>query len=823
MRSLAPTGLPIEEVIEPIRVALADRGVAVVTAEPGAGKTTIVPLRLLDEPWAQAGRIVVLEPRRVAARAVARRMAALLGESVGETVGWRTRDDRRVSERTRVEVVTEGILTRRLQRDPSLPGVAAVVFDEFHERSVHADVGLALTLDVRDTLRPDLRLLVMSATIDATAVAALLGASDEPAPSIDCPGRAHPVEVLWRPRGRRDRLEASVTDAVLEALEDPGDVLVFLPGVAEIRRSVDALRAATDAAVVPLYGALSAEEQDAALRPSGPGRRVVVATDVAETSLTVDGIASVVDAGRARRPRYDAGTGLSRLETVDHSKASAEQRAGRAGRLGPGRAYRLWSKMEHAGRSRHDRPEILQVDLAAVVLEACAWGVEVEDLRMLDRPDRAAVDEATSVLRMIGAVDGAAAITEAGRAMLDLPVHPRLGAMLVGAGDGPLAWPAAILAALMSERDVIGGPISERPVDLWPRVQMVVDRDVVIERMDGPAVATVRRRSRELLRRTGGIEGTVHHDDLGRCLALAYPDRVAQKRAGHGGRFRVRSGIGAEIDRSDPLAHEAMLVAAELRGSRRDARITRATGIDALDVELGFGAEITERVFFGWDEQADELVERVERRLDALDFGTHVRPVRPSARASAALVDRIRSTRLAALSWTPAARNLQARARLVGRHRPDLGLAAIGDDTLLEQAADVFGPWLVDGVGRADIEAVDVRAVLESRLGWTGRQTLDDLVPLAWSPPQGRPVLVDYTAETPRVEIMVQRVFGLVDHPAVLDGEVPLTLVLLSPADRPLQITSDLTAFWSGSWADVRKDMAGRYPKHEWPDDPLNP
>ncbi|MEM7326473.1 MAG: ATP-dependent helicase HrpB, partial [Actinomycetota bacterium] len=668
------TGLPIEAVIGQVSAALADPGLGVLTAEPGAGKTTVVPLRLLDQEWIGAHeRILLLEPRRVAARAVARRMAALLDEPVGQTIGWRTRDDHRVSERTRIEVITEGILTRRLQRDPNLPGVAAVIFDEFHERSIHADLGLALALEAREAIREDLRLLVMSATIDADAVAALLGGDGQPAPVIDCPGRSFPVDISWKPMAKRDRLEQSVGAAVRHALTQPGDVLIFLPGVGEIRRTVDELRRTIDHQVFPLYGALGADEQDAALRAVPGQRRVVVATDVAETSLTVDGIGAVVDSGLARRPRYDPATGLSKLVTVSNSKASADQRAGRAGRLGPGQAIRLWSKVEHAARPRHEQPEIAQIDLAPLLLESLAWGVgDPADLRLLDPPRPAAIDEAREVLTMLGALDERGSITTEGRQMLSLPVHPRLAAMLAGVGDGPLGWPAAILATLLTERDVIGGRLSERPVDLWPRVQVVADRDRNMPNADGNAIQTVRRRARDLIRRTGAAEGPVHPGDLGRALALAYPDRLAQKRRGQGGRFRLRNGMGGEIDKADPMAHEDMLVVAELSGSKRNVRIVRAAAIDALDVELGYASEVTERTFFGWDDNRDDLTMRVERRLGALDFGTHEQPVEPSEAVTEALVERIEATALGILPWTDRTRNLQARADLVAAHRAEL-------------------------------------------------------------------------------------------------------------------------------------------------------
>ncbi len=821
-RLVPDTGLPIESVIDQVRLVLGERGVAVLTAEPGAGKTTVVPLRLLGEHWLADDRILVLEPRRVAARAMARRMAWLLGEPVGDTVGWRTRDDHKVSPRTRIEVITEGILTRRLQRDPSLPGVGAVLFDEFHERSIHADLGLALALEARETIRDDLRLLVMSATIDAAAVAALIGDDGRPAPVVECEGRSHPVEVRWRPMGKRDRLEQAVAGAVRQTMTDRGDVLVFLPGVGEIRRTVDQLRGTVDAEIHPLYGALGAAEQDAALQASPTGRqRVVVATDVAETSLTVDGITAVVDAGLARRPRYDPASGLSKLVTVASSKASADQRAGRAGRLGPGVAVRLWSKVEHAARPRHEQPEITQIDLAPLVLESMAWGVaDPAELRLLDPPSRSAIDAAREVLGLLGAIDHDGRLTDDGRRMLELPVHPRLAAMLAGVGDGPLGWPAAILATLLTERDVIGGRPSERPVDLWTRVQLVADRDHRVPDADGAAIQTVRRRAHDLLRRTGAAEGPVHPGDLGRALALAYPDRLAQKRRGQGGRFRLRNGMGGEIDRADPMAHEDMLVVAELTGSKRNARIAKAAAIDPIDVELGYAAEISERTFFGWDDAADDLTMRVERRLGALDLGTHNQPVEPSARVTEALVERIVETGLAVLGWTDRARNLQARAALVAEHRPELIERPIDDPSLLAAADELFTPLLAGAVGRADIERIQLVDVLRQRLGWEAVAAIDRLAPARFRLPTGREVDIDYLAERPMISARAQDVYGLTATPHLVDGAVAVTVELLSPADRPIQITSDLAGFWSGSWAEVRKEMAGRYPKHHWPADP---
>jgi ATP-dependent helicase HrpB len=665
---------------------------------------------------------------------------------------------------------------------------------------------------------------------------------------------------------RRQWVEDATADAVAWALAtapeagDQGDVLAFLPGMGEIRRTVERLVGRVDAEVLPLYGALDAAEQDAALRPVPGRRRVVVSTDVAETSLTVDGIATVVDGGLARRPRYDPATGLSRLVTVANSKSSADQRAGRAGRLGPGRAIRLWSKVEHAARPRHDKPEILDTDLAPLLLESLAWGVtDPARLRLLDPPSEAAVSEAREVLGLLGAVDEAGGITAGGRRMLELPVHPRLAAMLAGVGDGPLAWPAAILAALLTERDVIGGRPIDRPADLWPRVQLVADRSHRVPDTDVGALHAVRRRADELLGRTGGRETTVHPGDLGRTLALAYPDRLAQRRRGQGGRFRLRNGMGGELDRSDPLAQEAMLVVADLQGPKRKVRIARAAAIDPIDVELGFAPEVTERSFLTWDEQRDDLRLRVERRLGALDFGTTDQPVEPSDRVTAALIERIVETGLEVLPWTERCRQLQARAALVAEHRPELlpdrptpgdddpggegpgrergdgpasgtgrprpvgGPGPIDDASLLAGADEIFTPWLPGATGRADLDTMDLFGLLRTRLGPDLAAAVDRLAPPSHQLPGGRSVTIDYRAATPRVSVRAQAAFGISETPHLVDGAVPLTFELLSPADRPIQVTADLAGFWAGSWAEVRKDMAGRYPKHAWPDDPTRP
>jgi len=851
----APTGLPVEDCVAGLRVALAGAGLAVLRAPPGAGKTTVVPLRLLDEPWLAGGRIVVLEPRRLATRAAARRMAALLGEEVGATVGYRTRDDRRVGPATRVEVVTEGILTRRLQDDPSLPGVGLVVLDELHERSLHADLALALLLDARPALRPDLRVLAMSATLETDRVAALLGGPDGPAPVVASEGRAHPVDVRWIPPPPRRRLAESAAAAVLRALrEEPGDVLTFLPGAADIRR-VEALLRADDGSlpaglrgpgamdgvdVRPLFGALPVAAQDEALAASPPGRRrVVLATDIAETSLTVEGVRVVVDAGQARTPRYDPRSGLTRLHTGPASKASADQRAGRAGRTGPGVAYRLWSKLEHAARRPFAAPEITSVDLAGLVLEVAVWGAEVSRLRWLDPPPARALAEARELLGQLGALDGDGRPTPAGRAMAELPLHPRLARMVAAAGPLNLA---CALAALLEDRDVLRGAPEELPVDVAERVRVILDPSASHPRLDRQATAGARRRAGELARRAGstglrgpnaptglrgpnaptGLRGPNAPPDQAGCgpvLALAYPDRIAQARGG--GRFRLRGGGGAWVPAADPLATEPFLVVAELDADRGDSRIRVAAALDAADLEAAAGAAVERSTTLGWDTGRDDLRARVERRLGALVLSAAEAPPEPGPVTTRALLERVRATRLGVLGWTDDARALQGRAAFARRVLDD-GWPDLADAALLASLDDWLAPVLATATatGRADLEAVDLARALRSRLGHARAAELDRAAPPTLMLAGGRRVAVDYEGDQPAVAVRVQDLFGTTTHPTVAGGRVPVVLHLLSPAGRPVQVTTDLPGFWAGSWAAVRKEMAGRYPKHPWPADP---
>jgi ATP-dependent helicase HrpB len=832
------TDLPVEACVEEVRAALAGLGHAVLCAAPGAGKTTIVPLRLLDEPWLAGRAMVVLEPRRLAARAAAHRMAALLGEEVGATVGYRTRDERRVGRGTRVEVVTEGILTRRLHHDPSLPGVGLVVVDEIHERNLQADLALALALDARSVLRPDLRVLAMSATLDTERVASLLGGSATPAPVVASAGRSHPVEIRWWPPDPRDRPEASITAVVLHALgSDAGDVLVFLAGAADIRRVAASLERSVppDVDVRPLFGALSPAEQDRALAPSPAGRRrVVLATDIAETSLTVEGVRIVVDSGLVRSPRHDPRSGLTRLHTGPTSRASADQRAGRAGRTAPGVAHRLWSEGEHTRRPAFASPEIESVDLTGLALELAVWGTPPSELAFLDAPPPGALADAQDLLVELGAVDGAHHPTAAGRAMVELPVHPRLAHMLLSAADRGQGGLACVLAALLEERDVLRGRPEELPTDVVERVWSILDPRRAHPAADRGTLQLVRRRADELRRRLGITGPDPTADDLAACgalMALAYPDRLA--RAQGDGRFRLRNGAPASLPSGDALTGETFLVVADLDApwhgarSRRgrpvpgddDLRIRVAAGLDEVDLEAAAAGAIDEVETLVWDPDRDDLRRRSERRLGALVLSVREGRAAAGETTSAALLDRVRSTRLGVLRWREADRALQARLAFA-RARLGDGWPDLADDTLLGTLDVWLAPWLGAATGRRDLERVDVGRLLRNLVGHHRVAELDRLVPAEVVVASGRRVTVDYSGEHPSIAVPVQDLFGTTVHPTVAQGRVPVVVRLLSPAGRPVQVTSDLPGFWSGSWREVRKDMAGRYPRHEWPADP---
>jgi ATP-dependent helicase HrpB len=818
------TGLPIESVIAELQTALAVQRRAVLTAEPGAGKTTVVPLRLLNEPWLGDDRIIMLEPRRLAARASAARMASLLGERVGETVGVTTRDDRRVGPTTRIEVVTEGVLTRRLQTDPSLDGYGLVIFDEFHERSQQADLGLALLLDAISALDLTTAILVMSATIDAPRVASLIS-SEDPAPVVECGGRTFPIDMHWRPRTKRDKLEPAVAQAVEWVLghQDDGDVLVFLPGMAEIRRTQEQLRGLDPRITVfPLHGSLPLDEQDRAITPSAPGfRKVVLSTDIAESSLTVEGVTAVVDSGLARAPRFDPGNGLTRLTTVSISRASADQRAGRAGRMQPGSAVRLWSKIEHGTRPAYSPAEVLKIDLAQLRLELAAWGTSSpSSLAMLDELPEQAWKEAGEVLRMLTAIDEAGVITERGRALARLPLHPRLGAIVLAGLDRGLGEMGCSIAALIDERDVLRGRPMEVPVDLGVRLDLLRDRDRRHPLASGRSLQLVRARARDLARRVRCDDGGFDRDRIGLLVAAGFPDRVAQRRGNNRGRFRLRNGAGVKMPDTDQLAGEDFLVAIDLDGKRKDARVRVGAAVDVNDLleTAGFDAEVTERTV--WDKGRKDVVTRVDRQLGALDLGSTKRRPVPSEQVTALLVEQVRRSKLKMLNWTPTARSLQARTEYVRSRDPEGDWPDLSDGTLAKTLDTWLAPFLVSATGRADLEVVSVAVALDTILGRERRQSLDQALPATFSLPSGRKLTIDYDAEPPTISSRAQDFYGLRTHPTILRGRQPLTVELLSPAGRPIQRTADLPGFWSGSWSEVRKDMAGRYPKHNWPKDP---
>ena len=809
MRRFDPS-LPIDDALPRLTAALAANNAAVLVAPPGAGKTTRVPLVLLDEPWAKDKKILVLEPRRLAARAAASRMASTLGEQVGDTVGLRVRFGSKISKRTRIEVITEGVFTRLVLDDPSLDGIAAVLFDEFHERSLDGDLGLALARDAQQGLREDLKILVMSATLDGARVAALLGN----APAVTSEGRAYPVETRYLGRDQRVPIERQVADAVQTALRaDIGSLLVFLPGAGEIRRTETLLKervADGNVDIVSLFGALDAREQDRAISPARSGRRkVVLATSIAETSLTIEGVRVVIDSGLSRVPRYEPDVGLTRLETVRVSRAAADQRRGRAGRTEPGACYRLWDEPQTGSLEPYTRPEILSADLSGFVLDLAEWGAtDSTKLAFLDLPPQAALNEAKVLLRELGAIDAAGRITEEGKRLRRLPLPPRLARMVVAAAAQGAGAQAAVIAAVLTERGLGGDD-----VDLRHRVdQFRRDRS----RRAEDARVMVKRWSE-----TAGGKERGDEESVGSLLALAYPDRIAKNRGGGTGGFLLANGRGGAIDPASPLAREAFLAVAELTGTATASRIILAAPIAPAEIEAHFGEKIEDRETVTFDTASASLRARRSRRLGALVLAEQIRPVEPDADSAKLLAEGIATLGIAKLPWSKVQLQLRDRVQFLRRAEGD-EWPDLANDALARSAADWLAPYLVGKTALSQIGADELSVALDALLPWALRRRLDAEAPIHFTAPSGSHVPIDYEAEEgPKLSIRVQELFGLSRHPSIAGGRVPLVIELLSPAHRPVQVTRDLPGFWRGSYKDVKTEMRGRYPRHPWPDDPL--
>jgi ATP-dependent helicase HrpB len=812
------SALPIDEVIPGLRDVLRADPCAVLRAPPGAGKTTRVPLALLEEPWLD-GRIIMLEPRRLAARAAAAYMARLLGEVVGETVGYRVRMDSRVGSRTRIEVVTEGVLTRMLQDDPSLDGVSLLIFDEFHERSLHADLGLALALQAQSMLRPEMRILVMSATLDIGAVSALLG----DARVVASEGRAHPVETVYLPTRVSGAVEPAIAGAVLRALDlHDGDILVFLPGSAEIRRTAERLTALPPRTMVhSLYGDLPQQEQDRAIAPSAPGtRKVVLATSIAETSLTIEGVRVVVDSGLMRVPRFSPRSGMTRLVTVPVSRAAADQRRGRAGRLGPGICYRMWTEGEQSALLAHRPPEILEADLAPLALELAAWGVVPAELRWIDPPPAAAYSQARELLMELDALDADHRITAHGHALSRLALHPRLAHMLVRARSLDAASLACDLAALLSERDILRAHDGVTEPDVRLRIPLLHGSTHAPpgHYVDNGALHRVRAEARHWRERTRVDHSAKTDDDgAGLLLAFAYPDRIAQQR-GARGRFVLRNGRGAAMDARHILAGEEWIVVADVGGQGTDSRIFLAAPLSRTDIDRHFATQFVTDTDITWDAATGRVTAIEHTMLGALLMDSRVVTNVSEDMLHRTALEGIRRNGLVVLEWSRDATTL--RQRLAFLHALDPEWPDVSEGALLDTLDAWLGPWIESSRGK--LRDIDPAEALLGLVGWERRSRIDALAPTHIEVPSGSRIPIDYSdPASPVLAVRLQEMFGLPATPRIGAGRVPLTLHLLSPANRPVQVTRDLESFWAAGYFEVRRDLRGRYPRHYWPDNPL--
>ncbi|MRN55199.1 ATP-dependent helicase HrpB [Paenibacillus monticola] len=817
--------LPIMQVLPQLKIILNKSRAAILIAEPGAGKTTGTPPAFLDEPWMQGKTILMLEPRRLAARSAATYMASCLGESVGQTVGYRMRMDTRVGKNTRIVVVTEGVLTRMLQTDPSLGDVGLVIFDEFHERSLHADLGLALTLEAQTVLREDLRILIMSATLDGERVSAMLGG----APVVDCPGRVYPVQTIYAPASGTLSIEKSTAASVHRALaEQKGDVLVFLPGEREIRRTQSELengRLPANTVLRPLYGQLSQVMQDLAVAASVAGeRKVVLATSIAETSLTIDGVLTVIDSGLRRTQVFSPRTGMPHLETVPVSKASADQRRGRAGRTAPGVCYRLWSQEEHHRLPDDNVPEIMEADLAQLALELALWGVrDPAALPWLDAPPAAPYAQGTALLRQLGALGATGAITPHGRSMAALGAHPRVAHMLLRAAELGATPLACRLAALLQERDLFRGPAAIDS-DLTLRVEALLrfERSAGLD-AGGADLATLRavqRESRNYLAQLQAAPGEAPNDIslIGLLLSFAYPDRIGQKRGD--GAFVLSSGRGAAMREGQPLMRCPYIVAASVDDKAAQGKIMLAAELKEAQLLKHHADSITDEAEVYWDKESKSVKARRRTMLGALVLKetTHERPSVEAAEE--VLLTALASEGLALLPWDK--NTLQLRQRMMLMHRVRADWPDVSDEALLESLNTWLRPYTHGMRAFRDLQRIPLSRVFEGMLDWKQRQTLDTEAPTHITVPSGSRIPVDYdNPAAPVLAVRLQEMFGQLDTPKVGGGMIPVVLHLLSPARRPMQVTTDLASFWRGIYFEVKKDLKGRYPKHYWPDDPL--
>ncbi len=821
--------LPVDTVLSDLKSALSKGRNVVLQAPPGAGKTTRVPLSILTEPWLNQQKILLLSPRRLAARTAAARMAETLGEPVGKTIGYRIRMESRISAYTRIEVVTEGILTRILQRNSELNGIGLVIFDEFHERSLDADLGLALCLDVQEALQPNLRLLIMSATLNTESIAALL----PNAPVITCQGRTYPVQTRYLDLPSRTAVTKVMADAVITACHnEEGSILAFLPGAKEIRQVATILEDKvldSKLIIAPLYGSLSHQRQQQAILPAPKGKRkIVLASAIAETSLTIEGIRVVIDSGLSRLPQYDAGSGMTRLVTLPVSQASAEQRRGRAGRTQPGVCYRLWPEAIHCTLPPAHRPEIKEADLSALMLNLLLWGVpNPQTLKWLDPPPKNAVDNALELLVQLNAISPDRRPTPKGRKMADLPVHPRLASMLLGAVDIGRIQVACDLAALLSERDPLQFFRGPREVDLRLRMEVLNQvrsgtrislRDVTF---DIGLYRRIIKVSDYLHQKLGEEDTSPDQGPIGELLALAFPDRIAQKRPVERGRYLLRNGRGAVISPDDPLAAWDYLVAAELDGDRQNARIFLAAGYDTERLTAQFSGNLETVVDLLWDSR-QKVVRAIQKKiLGALVIESRICPDVDSKTVTSILIEGIRREGLDCLPWNQKQLKLRVRVAFLKNLFSDEKWPDFSDEALLATLDTWLAPYL-DGMSRIkDLSHLDLTRILTDRLSWSQQQALEELAPTHYQVPSGSRIPIDYSSQPPVLAVRVQELFGCRQTPVIANGRAPLILHLLSPAGRPVQITQDLAGFWQSSYAAVKKEMKGRYPKHPWPDDPL--